>query len=982
MGVPPSRALPAIRPGRSGTSFEVGSGESSRRAGSRSGRRFGDRTLIDDVRTIGQLSIGIAVVVLLVGWGIFPAWCQSVAMISVTCACAAAIVVAATDTHGRVASRSTSWGMWGSRRRAADASLPQNRSRRSDQRPGFFGIGPVMLSMAVVLGCIALSTVSWPRLGSSIQIMDPTLASTEIQSILRSKTPPSRLPSIMPTATRAAWMPWVIVWAAAAASGSLFRRREDRVLLMQGLCVVGWCFAFWGIAQRCRGSSELLFGYEAPSRAVPFSTVIYKNAAAAWLSIALSANVGWMLHRGRSAWRATNEKLRERQRQAKRRTSAMSVRSSGTLPYANESSRVEKSSRDGGLPGVMVDPLGVALMCGCGLLATAILFTLCRAMYVLLPLTLVIAGWTLRPYLGKRSLVTLSMAMVATVAIGCGGLQSTAIRARVQSMVGNGGAASMLQTFGQGRVGHWMDAAETITHAPWFGSGLGTYGYATLEHLDQVAPRWFEHAHNMPLEIAVELGLLGLGVVVVWTWIAVRRCRWLGRELTHSSDNLVRHTVVVISLLPLLVQNLFDFTILHPAVAASAAVWMAAMMQRPSGVSSSDASRSPQPIVVGGDGPKNVVQPARQPPGRFGRFAITIPAWLAMGTVAVICIVGNLEARQLLARSRVLSAASSLLANQPSVPELQSLESRLQECLGRFSDDAAIRYQLARIAQWRFRYALMSDARREGIEMDARRTHPQSVWASIDALSDHERWSIRQEWFAADATAIGTEYVMRVAESVRAQPRSAPTWLMLADAYAMAGYPTQALIDRAARLDRAGGRNAFRIAVHARRLNDADQFCRAGVRVLRFAPEMAGPLLGILDDWIDADRVAREWLAVLPPERMVAMVRTIHREPGRGKLASSFQQQAWRLLSDPASEYSLRARAIASWRLASATGVAAPAIPILDQAIQTFPEDATLRSALASALERDDRHDEAMRQWRIVLHLQPNHPTATERIGQ
>ena len=927
---------------------------------------------MDDARTLGQIAVGIVIVSLLVGWGVEPAWCQSVAMIAVTCACAAAIVIAAGETKS---GRGSSNRLQVAAHRKSVLPKPPTESHRRATWGARTGtadsiIGPVLLSAAAVLGCIWWSSAEPMIFAASPKTFTADAGISEIASAFDPQTFAGKdRPSILPARTRSAWMPWAITWAAAAASGPLFRRREDRIVLLQSLCVIGWCFAFWGIAQRCRGSSELLFGYEAPRRALPFATVIYKNAAAAWLMMALAANIGWILHRTRSALRETNEKLRAQRRVLSKQT-VMAVDAADA-----------DGSTSGTLPRELLDPFGMALICGCGLLVTAILFTLCRGMYLLLPLSLFAAGWTLKDYLGRRVLVTVGLSLTVIVLVSLCGLQSTTVRARLQTLFFSQDAASLRQTLEQGRLGHWADAMDTIFDAPILGHGLGTYGYATIEHLEQSTPRWFEHAHCMPLEIAVELGVVGLCVVVLWIGMATRRCERLRRNLTRSSDNVVRCSVVVIAMVPILIQNLFDFTILHPAVAVSAAVLLASMLQRPSGVSSTPAHDSPQPVVIGKDGGRTAAGDTTTITDRIRTLQVRSPAWLGMATLTLVVTFGNLESQRQFVRSTTLASASSILGERPSIPTLDRLEHRLETLASRSPNDSAIQYQLARVAQWRFRYALVSDARHQGVELALDKTHPQTVWTLMDSLPTGVRQSIRCEWFSDDVDAIGTSYIRSVAQAVWRQPRSAPTWLMLADAFAMAGQPTQAWVERAAELDRVGGRSAFRIAVHAHRLRNEKLFRRSGVRVLRFAPEHTGPLLGMIGDWNDAEGLAEDWLSVLPPDRMVGMVRALHRTHGDAELTTAFERRAWATLEAATSEHSLRSRSIAAWRLAAATGRPDLALPILRNAVDQSPEDPIVRAALASALDRDGELDEALRQWRIVLNLQPGHRSATKRLS-
>ena len=77
------------------------------------------------------------------------------------------------------------------------------------------------------------------------------------------------------------------------------------------------------------------------------------------------------------------------------------------------------------------------------------------------------------------------------------------------------------------RLALWRDSIEIISQHPWFGVGWGQLNFAwTLTPLPHRAPDVFDHAHNLPLHLAAELGLplafLVLVVLAVSLWRARR----------------------------------------------------------------------------------------------------------------------------------------------------------------------------------------------------------------------------------------------------------------------------------------------------------------------------------------------------------------------------------------------------------------------------------------------------------------------------
>ncbi len=67
---------------------------------------------------------------------------------------------------------------------------------------------------------------------------------------------------------------------------------------------------------------------------------------------------------------------------------------------------------------------------------------------------------------------------------------------------------SMAQAAISQRLALWRDTVELISQHPWVGVGWGQLNFAwTLTPLAHRAPDVFDHAHNLPLHLAAELGL-------------------------------------------------------------------------------------------------------------------------------------------------------------------------------------------------------------------------------------------------------------------------------------------------------------------------------------------------------------------------------------------------------------------------------------------------------------------------------------------
>jgi hypothetical protein len=86
------------------------------------------------------------------------------------------------------------------------------------------------------------------------------------------------------------------------------------------------------------------------------------------------------------------------------------------------------------------------------------------------------------------------------------------------------------QDYSSGRWSIWRDTLTLIAQNPWFGVGFGEFNFAwTLTPFPDRNPQFFDHTHNLPLHLAVELGiplaLLVLGLLLWGLWQAFERSR-------------------------------------------------------------------------------------------------------------------------------------------------------------------------------------------------------------------------------------------------------------------------------------------------------------------------------------------------------------------------------------------------------------------------------------------------------------------------
>ena len=99
------------------------------------------------------------------------------------------------------------------------------------------------------------------------------------------------------------------------------------------------------------------------------------------------------------------------------------------------------------------------------------------------------------------------------------------------------------------RLALWRDVLELIRQHPWTGVGIGQLNFAwTLTPLAARAPDVFDHAHSLPLQLAVELGLPAAVIILVLLATVLWRARAAMRTRAGATAALMLAVVLVHSL--------------------------------------------------------------------------------------------------------------------------------------------------------------------------------------------------------------------------------------------------------------------------------------------------------------------------------------------------------------------------------------------------------------------------------------------------
>jgi Flp pilus assembly protein TadD len=322
------------------------------------------------------------------------------------------------------------------------------------------------------------------------------------------------------------------------------RTRRQVGRLVRGLLLLGGLVAFLGLVDYLTGESALtrLRGHAFPSRLA--GTFVNPDHLAAWLAMLIALGMGWTATRGRAgrhepslARRLAVRELRER---AVRRT----------LPM-----------------------LGIVVM------AIALVFTLSRGGLVNLVvalLALLAMLWAVGRL--RRSLVVTGVLVVAV--LGYGG------------WIGFGPVLARLSIASEGtayRLGQYVASLPLLREFPVLGVGLGAYREIYFRHqplAHQPEVLFFPYAHNDVLQLALELGPLGVVLCLFLGWRVVADlvgAHLLGRgacpvdggagEAAMRSDRYSLGVAIgaLAGVAGLLAHSLLDFSARIPAVGILAA---------------------------------------------------------------------------------------------------------------------------------------------------------------------------------------------------------------------------------------------------------------------------------------------------------------------------------------------------------------------------------------------------------------------------
>jgi len=321
--------------------------------------------------------------------------------------------------------------------------------------------------------------------------------------------------------------------------------------LVEGLTVLGVVVALVGIIQRPLFTGKI-YGFWTPqdSGGVGFGPFVNRNHFAGWMLMGLPLTVGLLCGGIAAGLRGVKPGWRNK-----------------LLWFGSpDASRL------------------ILIAAGAVVMALSLVLTLSRSGMTALVVSLLFSGWFVVRNLrgGWRKTAAVGYLMLLPVVVA-GWAGADAIMARF----------SLTATEFGGRVGAWKDAAAIASAFPVAGTGLNTYGIATLFYQRHEVIHHYEQAHNDYLQLLAEGGLL-LAIPAVLLVAALVRETWRrAGETEAGSTTYWLRAGAITAIVAIALQESIDFSLQMPGNAALFAVVCGIALHR--APSSRRSTRTPMP---------------------------------------------------------------------------------------------------------------------------------------------------------------------------------------------------------------------------------------------------------------------------------------------------------------------------------------------------------------------------------------------------
>lgn len=750
--------------------------------------------------------------------------------------------------------------------------------------------------------------------------------------------------SLCPHSTRLE-LAWLALGGASFLFGAwLFASPTAQVALWAAVAANGAALAFFGLVQKLSYNGMIYWTVPLSQGGSPFGPFVNRNNAAGYLNLCLACALGLVI------W-------------AFQRSGFLGIR---TAPLRTSTASIAASRWHGA--GRFSLGLRDFLARLNGRTAVALVFA-----------TFILSGVVVS--LSRGGILALACAIVATAAIVVASRQFSGrvVWAAIVVLAGlgvvgwvNAGEsvrarlATLLEraAFEEGRMGHWRDAVRAVPDFWRTGSGLGTYRYVYGLYETKPASAWFYHAENQYLETLIEGGVVGLSLFVAFLGL-VGAASW--RLLRGGADELapVVGWVGLFALATQVVHAFFDFGLRIPANS----VLFALICGSVSGRASRGAFRPGVVQSRGTVGRKLVV--------RNWRAARLVPVGLVAAVAALVAWGASQTA-----------AAAKMEITLKHVPVVQAWTDaadghlcqtigEVSEALSAVPDDAAGHATLAKlwIALYRSREFRVLErlatpnARRDVLWME---TSPQFLHGRAQRLArvkmDDALERLRGRFVVQETLAVGLRHLLLAR---RFNPMLPDVHLLTAELSVLFADPgaDQIHVERARRLAPANPELLYRCGLLDYQARRWDSALSSWQRSLALSENRLADVLCWLGPELESAETVRR---VLPPKPELLI-----RLAANHFHSASFSRQRANVLdyaaeSLPSAAIPDAQRHYLSGAVLALQGRAAEAIAEYSQALECHPRETAWRFELASILESLGQWEEARRQARLCLVVDPD----------
>jgi O-antigen ligase len=341
-------------------------------------------------------------------------------------------------------------------------------------------------------------------------------------NLIEERQPFEQTISVYPTESRACLIGLCAAATMLLASGLFFSSRFSRLLLLCSLAAVSTAFAVLGIFQNVSWQDWTLLPMPHVNH---FSTFVNRNAGPQFLAIGLGCILSLLSYK-----KKLRDKLRSHSYQRR-------------YPATNALTKVRHALEDMLLE---LDTVMIVLLLALVIHLVGVVAAASRGGIVAMFFAMAIS---ILFYLSSRRRVIISGALgftfVALVAYG--GLILFDFDDRI--------AARMQDLDPQNRFDLWKNSLADATY--WLtGTGLGTFRFVIMPH-NPVLKSWPHHAENIYIEIAVEFGLIGIGIVL----LAILQL-WRKLIPAEGTKSLTFWPATVYAVAAICIHGCFDFSVL------------------------------------------------------------------------------------------------------------------------------------------------------------------------------------------------------------------------------------------------------------------------------------------------------------------------------------------------------------------------------------------------------------------------------------